>query len=222
VNFYGITDLTTFVLGTIFIVLLPGPNSLYVMTVASRRGHRLGYHAAIGIVVADTVLMLLAATGMASLLQASSTIYLTMKFIGAAYLAWLGAQLMHDGIAHWRHWPAWQQGPDQAAERRPDRKRLDLSRPFRTAVMIGLLNPKAIMFFVSFFIQFVDPAYGYPALSFVILGVIVQIFSVMYLIALIVGGARLSQRFGQRRWLPAISIAGTGLLFIGFAAKLAL
>lgn len=221
-NLYGITDLTTFIFGTIFIVLLPGPNSLYVMTVASRRGHGAGYQSALGIVVADTVLMLLAATGAASLLYASATVYTVMKFIGAAYLAWLGIQLMHDGIAHWWHWPAWQQNPDQTAQQRPDRRRLELSRPFRTAVMIGLLNPKAIMFFVSFFIQFVDPAYDYPALSFVILGLIVQIFSVLYLIALIIGGTRLSQRFGQRRWLPALGSAGTGLLFIGFAAKLAL
>lgn len=217
-NLYGITDLSTFILGTIVIVLLPGPNSLYVMTVASRRGHGPGYQAGLGIVVADTVLMLLAATGAASLLHTSAAIYTVMKLIGAGYLAWLGVQLIRDGLGHWRHWPN-SPSPMNQAHRR---QRLDMSLPFRSAVMIGLLNPKAIMFFVSFFIQFVDPAYAYPALTFVVLGLIVQLFSVMYLIGLIIGGSRLSHRFGQHRWLPAISIAGTGLLFIGFAAKLAL
>jgi hypothetical protein len=67
----GITDLSTFILGTIFIVLLPGPNSLYVMTLASRQGLLAGYRAACGIFVGDTVLMLLAATGAASALHAS-------------------------------------------------------------------------------------------------------------------------------------------------------
>lgn len=69
--FYGITDLTTFILGTIFIVLLPGPNSLYVMAAASRWGVRAGYQGAAGIFVGDTILMLLAVTGMASVLRAT-------------------------------------------------------------------------------------------------------------------------------------------------------
>ena len=60
--FYGITDLSTFVLGTVFIVLLPGPNSLYVMAAASRWGVSAGYRGALGIVVGDTILMLLAVT----------------------------------------------------------------------------------------------------------------------------------------------------------------
>ena len=60
---YGITDLTTFILGTIFIVLLPGPNSVYVMTVASRRGVAQGYRGACGIFLGDTILMVLSATG---------------------------------------------------------------------------------------------------------------------------------------------------------------
>ena len=63
--FYGVTDLGTFVLGTIVIVLLPGPNSLYVMTVASRFGVAAGYRGAAGIFVGDLVLMTLAATGVA-------------------------------------------------------------------------------------------------------------------------------------------------------------
>ncbi len=64
--FYGITDITTFIAGTIFIVLLPGPNSLYVMSVASRWGIAAGYRGACGVFVGDTILMLLSATGAAS------------------------------------------------------------------------------------------------------------------------------------------------------------
>ena len=67
--YYGITDLSTFILGTIFIVLLPGPNSLYVMSVASRWGIAAGYRGACGIFLGDLILMILSATGVASLLQ---------------------------------------------------------------------------------------------------------------------------------------------------------
>ena len=86
---YGITDLATYVLGTIFIVLLPGPNSLYVLSLASQRGVRAGYLGACGIFAGDTILMVLSATGVASLLQASPALFMVLKYIGAGYLAWM-------------------------------------------------------------------------------------------------------------------------------------
>ena len=77
------------------------------------------------------------------------------------------------------------------------------------------------MFFVSFFIQFVDPGYAYPALSFAILGLICQIISGLYLSALILGGAHLAAQFRSRRRLAAGATGGVGAMFIGFGARLA-
>jgi leucine efflux protein len=94
-------------------------------------------------------------------------------------------------------------------------------RTYRTALVISLMNPKAILFFVSFFIQFVDPAYAHPGLSFMILGVIVQIVSLLYLSALIFGGAYLADQFRRRRRLSAGATGAVGGMFIGFSAKLA-
>lgn len=67
---FGITDLSTYLLGTLFIVLLPGPNSLYVLSVAAQRDVRLGFQGACGIFVGDTILMVLSATGVASVRKA--------------------------------------------------------------------------------------------------------------------------------------------------------
>ncbi len=80
---YGITDLATFILGTVFIVLLPGPNSLYVMTVASRHGIAAGYRGAAGIFAGDTVLMLLSTAGAASLLRSTPLAFMVVKYVGA-------------------------------------------------------------------------------------------------------------------------------------------
>jgi leucine efflux protein len=208
---YGITDLTTFVLGTIFIVLLPGPNSLYVMTVASRFGIAAGYRGAFGIFLGDLILMVLSATGAASLLSTTPALFMLVKYAGAAYLAWMGFGLLRSAVATWRR-PAVDDAPPPS---------LDDSRPFRSALIISLMNPKAILFFVSFFIQFVDPAYRFPALSFAILGVIVQICSLAYLSLLIFGGAKLADAFRRRRRSAAAATGAVGGLFIGFSAKLA-
>jgi leucine efflux protein len=209
--FYGITDLATFILGTIVIVLLPGPNSLYVMSIASRFGVTAGYRGACGIFLGDSILMALSATGTASLLQTTTALFTAIKYAGAVYLAWLGMSLLGGARAMWRG----------RAENRLTAKTVDVSHPFRTALFISLINPKAILFFVSFFIQFVDPNYPQPALSIAILGTIVQVCSAAYLSLLIFGGAYLAHQFRSRRRLSAAATAGVGVLFIGFAAKLA-
>lgn len=209
--FYGITDIVTFILGTIFIVLLPGPNSLYVMTVASRWGVGAGYRGACGIFVGDTILMILSATGVASLLQANPAVFMVLKYAGAAYLSWLGIGLLRSA---WRIWRGHAVPP-------PRQENLDSSHPFKTALVISLMNPKAILFFISFFIQFVAPDYPHPALSFLILGLIVQICSALYLSALIFGGAQLAQQFRRRQHLSAAATGSVGGLFIGFGVKLA-
>ncbi|MEW6514855.1 MAG: leucine efflux protein LeuE [Pseudomonadota bacterium] len=208
---YGITDLATFILGTIFIVLLPGPNSLYVMTVASRWGIGAGYRGACGIFVGDAILMTLSATGVASVLQANPAVFMVLKYAGAVYLGWLGFGLLRSA---WRTWRG-------QALPQPRQEKLDQSHPFRTALVISLMNPKAILFFISFFIQFVAPEYPHPALSFLILGVIVQICSALYLSVLIFGGVQLAQQFRRRQRLSAAATGSVGGLFIGFGVKLA-
>ncbi len=218
---YGITDLATFVLGTVFIVLLPGPNSLYVMTVASRHGIAAGYRGAAGIFAGDTVLMLLSTAGAASLLRSTPLAFMAVKYAGAAYLAWLGLGLLRAGFAAWRQRTRSQPGPVRVEATVPITPGTGAIKPMRTAFVISLMNPKAILFFVSFFIQFVDPDYPQPALSFLLLGLIVQVCSALYLSALIFGGARLAQRFGRRPLLSAAGMAAMGALFVGFGARLA-
>ena len=212
--FYGIPDLTTFVIGTIFIVLLPGPNSLYVVALASRQGITAGYRGAFGIFAGDAILMLLSATGAASLLRSLPALFWVIKLAGAAYLAWIGLCLLREGVRGWR---------SRAAGGAPVETtlRFDGAHPFRKALVISLMNPKAILFFVSFFVQFVDPGYAHPELSFLILGGIVQLCSALYLSMLIFGGAGLARHFRARRRLSAAATGSVGGLFIGFGAKLA-
>lgn len=211
----GVTDLYTYVLGTIAIVLLPGPNSLYVLAVAARRGVRQGYRGAMGVFCGDGVLMLVSAAGMASLLRAVPALFMVVKYAGAAYLGFVGVKMLYGAIRGWRDRSAGRVATDTPE---PEPK---AENAFRRAFTISLMNPKAILFFVSFFIQFVDPGYAYPAVSFLLLAIIVQICSALYLSVLIFSGNRLAAAFRSRRRLAAAGTSAIGALFVGFGVKLA-
>jgi leucine efflux protein len=221
----GITDFWTYVLGTAAIIVLPGPNALFVLSVAARAGVRAGYRAAGGVFVGDAVLMVLSAAGVASLLQAYPPVFLVIKYAGAAYLGWVGVGIIRGAVRRWRRRDA-TSGADgrEAAEAggaAGPAGAADLRRPFRRAAVVSLLNPKAILFFVSFFIQFVEPGYAHPALSFLVLGLVVQLFSGLYLSFLIFSGRFLAGQFRRRRGLAAAASSGIGALFVGFGVKLA-
>lgn len=209
--YYGITDLSTFILGTVFIVLLPGPNSLYVMATASRFGIAAGYRGALGIFVGDAILMAFAAGGAASLLRATPALFLALKYAGALYLVYLGLNLLRAALRNWRGFKPAQATPPS----------LDGAQPFRVALTISLLNPKAILFFFSFFVQFVSPDYPHPEVPFLIQAVIVQICSLLYLSVLIFGGAYLATIFQRQQRLSALATGTVGGLFVAFGLRLA-
>ncbi|MEU8752604.1 leucine efflux protein LeuE [Streptomyces chartreusis] len=211
---FGVIDLPTYLAGLVLIVLLPGPNSLYVLSVAARRGVRAGYTAAAGVWCGDTVLMTLSAAGVASLLQANAVLFGIVKYAGAGYLTWLAIGMMRAA------WAMWRTRREKAVEESTDT--VSHERPFRRAFVVSLLNPKAILFFVAFFVQFVDPGYAYPALSFVVLGAFAQAASFLYLTALIFSGTRLAGAFRRRKRLSAGATSAAGALFLGFAVKLSL
>ncbi|MFJ3927330.1 leucine efflux protein LeuE [Streptomyces sp. NPDC090022] len=216
----GVTDLPTYLAGLVLIILLPGPNSLYVLSVAARRGVRTGYRAAAGVWTGDTVLMVLAAAGAASLLQTSPVVFGIVKLLGAGYLTWLAVAMLRGAWALWRS-RGERDGEPAGAGDGVAGDAGEAERPYRRALLISLFNPKAILFLVSFFVQFVDPAYAYPALSFLVLGTLLQVGSFLYLTLLIFGGTRLSAAFRSRRRLSAGATSAAGVLFLGFAAKLA-
>ncbi|MGQ4432947.1 MULTISPECIES: leucine efflux protein LeuE [unclassified Streptomyces] len=213
---FGVIDLPTYLAGLVLIVLLPGPNSLYVLSVAARRGTRAGYTAAAGVWCGDTVLMTLSAAGVASLLQANAVLFGIVKYAGAGYLTWLAFGMLRAA------WSLWRSREERAAMEPAPVAEAAEERPYRRAFVVSLFNPKAILFFVAFFVQFVDPGYAYPALSFVVLGAFAQLASFLYLSALIFSGTRLATAFRRRRRLAAGATSAAGALFLGFAVKLSL
>lgn len=218
---FGTVDLRTYVVATVLIILLPGPNSLYVLSVASRRGRRDGFAAAAAVFCGDSVLMIASAAGLASVFAASPILYNAVRWAGVLYLTYLASTLIYGG------WKTWREAKRADAPDQGDAKPATVAtavrteRPFVRALIASLLNPKAILFFVAFFVQFVDPTYEYPVLSYLVLFVILQTCSMVYLSTLIFAGDRFARIFRTRRGLAAAGNGLVGAVMIGFAAKLA-
>ena len=220
-SFYGVTDLWTYVIGAFGIILLPGPNSLYVLSVATGRGVRAAYQGAFGVFVGDTILLVCTAMGAASLMHTHMALFMLVKYAGAAYLSWVGFNLLRSAMASLRARADSVPVAAASTSAKPVVAAGHLQRPFRRALLISLLNPKAILFLLSFFVQFIDPAYAQPEVPFVILSAILMSFSAVYLTALIFAGARVAQVFGRRKRLSAGLSGAVGGLFVGFGVKLA-
>jgi leucine efflux protein len=223
-SFYGVTDIWTYVLGAIGIILLPGPNSLYVLSVATARGVKAGYQGALGVFLGDTVLLALTGLGAAGLLRTQPALFMVVKYVGAGYLSWIGINLLWAAVQKWRASAvrgAAGVAEQAAAEPASQQVAANMAQPFQRALVISLLNPKAILFLLSFFVQFIDPTYDTPAIPFLILSVIVMACSAVYLSALIFAGARLAQAFSRRQRLSAGLSSSVGALFLWFGAKLA-
>lgn len=117
----GITDFWTYVLGVVFVILLPGPNSLFVLATSAQRGVATGYRAACGVFLGDAVLMLLSALGVASLLKAEPMLFIGLKYLGAAYLFYLGVGMLRGA---WRKL----RNPEATAAQA---EQVDVHQPFR-------------------------------------------------------------------------------------------
>ena len=205
----GILNIGVFFAGVVVIILMPGPNSLYVLSTATRRGVADGYKAAGAVFIGDAVIMLLAALGVDSLMRLYPATFMAVQYAGAAYLGWLGLKALYGAFMR----GSGGEGDSHAACR---------ENPFKRALILSLSNPKAIMFFVSFFVQFVDPSKGHTGLAFLVLACIVQVVSMTYLSFLILGGAKVAASLKGSRVAQRLGSALTGSVFLGFGVRLAL
>ena len=212
----GIIDFPTYLLGTLFTILFPGPNSLYVLTITTQKGWRSGAWAASGIFIGDSVLMIGVALGAATLLASSPTIFNVVRSLGAFYLAYLGMGLVRGGKIRWS-------GADEPEHSEAANQGFIIGlHPFVAALALSLTNPKAIFFFVSFFSQFIQPDFAYPIHTFLYLACVLQMMSMTYLTALICAGQIFLGFFQRRpRWAAVLWIF-VGLLLIAFAVRLLL
>jgi RhtB (resistance to homoserine/threonine) family protein len=199
-------DLLPFLGISVLLIVVPGPDTAVVMKNALLGGRRAGVQAALGVTLGLAVWTLAAAAGLAALLQASEIAFTALKLVGAAYLVWIGVQLLRTREAA------------VVGEAAP--RRVAGARALRQGLLTDLGNPKVGVFFTSFLPQFIHGAgAAFPAL--LALGAIFAGLTLAWLAAygVAVGhAAAFIRRPRVRRALDRI----TGAVFVGFGVTLAL
>lgn len=204
---YGVISFWSYVIGAIFIILVPGPNTFFVLKTSIAGGLKNGYTAAAGVFLGDAILMFLAYAGVATLIKTTPLLFSIVRYLGAIYLLWLGLKMLYSTLRRTHN-----------AEQAHEVQRGDI---FRRSLVLSLTNPKAILFYVSFFVQFIDIHYTSPGMSFFILGVTLEMISISYFSFLIISGSYVTQLVKTRKRLARLGNSLIGLLFVGFAARLA-
>jgi len=176
------TTLLLFLGTTLALFLSPGPNMAFVLSHAVAMGPRGGLAVALGIGIADVVLTVLTATGVAGLVAAWPPSFDLLRFGGAAYLLWMA-------------WNAWRQ-PGQLKVTQAGAQ--SLVQVCRRSALNSLLNPKALLFFLVFLPQFVEPSATPVGVQLALLGGILTLASVVFHGLLGLVGGRLAQALSQR------------------------
>jgi len=200
----GITDYATFVVTILVFLLVPGPGNLALITSTSKGGIRGGLAATLGVILGDQVLMWSAVAGVAALLAAYPDAFNAVQWIGAAYLTWLGAQMLlaKPGAA-----PVLNIKPHHYLQQ---------------AMMITLLNPKAILFYMAFFPLFVDPVTQRGLITYAFMAATIAVLTFLYGLTSSMLTHFLAEKVRANPTVTRVLEKVAGVFLIGFGVKLAL
>jgi leucine efflux protein len=200
---FGIADYGAFVVAIIIFLAIPGPGNLAIITSTGKGGIRGGLAAAFGLIAGDQILMWAAVAGVAALLSAYPPAFKAVQWLGAAYLAWLGFRMLTT-----------KPGAAPVLNIRP-------RQYFRQALMITLLNPKAIVFYMAFFPLFVDPARHQGLLTFGVMALTIAALTFAYCLGATLLTHFLAERLRANPRITALLEKLAGVFLIGFGVKLA-
>ena len=200
----GITNYSTFVIAFILLLLLPGPGNLALITSAGKGGLSGGLASVLGLLVGDQILLWLTVAGVAALLAANPVVFHALQWFGAAYLAWLGFKMV--------------------MAKAGDKPMLDIKAGhyFQQTLVITLFNPKAIMFYVAFFPQFIDPQNHRGIVTFAVMAATIAVLGFTYCLSVVLITHFMAERIRSNPKVTSMLQKVAGLFLVGFGVKLAL
>ena len=202
--FFGISDYGAFVAAIVLFLAIPGPGNLALITSTGKGGITGGLGATLGVIVGDQVLMWLAVAGVATVLATYPAAFVAVQWMGALYLTWLGWKML--------------------SAKPGDAPVLNI-RPrdfFQQAVVITLLNPKAIVFYMAFFPLFVDPQTHLGWISFGVMAATIAALTFLYGLGMTLLTYHLAERMRSNPRIGRILEKLAGIFLVGFGLKLAI
>ena len=195
----SLSTIATFALASIAILVIPGPAVLYILNRSVSDGRRVGLAAVAGLELGTFVHVLAATAGLSAVLASSAAAFNTIKWLGAAYLIFVGVRTLL------RHPPAID----------TDHPGVSPRRAFHQGVVVNVLNPKVALFFLSFLPQFIHPDRGHPTAQAFLLGIEFVAIACLSdgLYAIIASGLR--DVLMRGRSLPFVQRYVAGTVFIG-------
>lgn len=160
----GIINLPLFVVTSIIIIVAPGPDFIYVTTRGVSQGKKIGTLSALGISVGLLIHTILAAFGLSAIIQTSRIAYLTINYIGAGYLIFLGLKALFT----------------KSKLLNMEENNCSKKNVFIQGILTNLFNPKAIVTFMAFLPQFVDIKINHPIFQFLFLGIILSLIAILW------------------------------------------
>ncbi|MEY4122671.1 MAG: hypothetical protein RLZZ457_1509 [Pseudomonadota bacterium] len=201
---FGIADYGAFVVAIIIFLAIPGPGNLALLTATGKGGVRAGMAATLGVIAGDQVLLWMAVAGVSALLVTYPAAFVTVQWLGAIYLVWLGAKLLGTKM-----------GDAPVLELKPHHY-------MRQALVITLFNPKAIVFYMAFFPLFVNPAVHQGLVTFAAMAATIAVLTFAYGLVLVLLAHFLAARIRGSAVATFALNKTAGLLLIVFGLKLAL
>lgn len=211
---FGIENYLGFIMAAILLNLTPGTDSMYIITRSISQGQAAGFYSVLGITSGALVHTLFAALGLSVLLANSPTAFMIVKYIGAAYLCYLGFKMLtsknSNSIAN----------SLSKAQDVTRHKAVDGWKIYQQGVLTNVFNPKVALFFLAFFPQFIDTSYAYGMLSFLILGLTFATTGFIWCLCLALLAARFSTRLRENPSIETMLNRISGVVFIGLGIKL--
>jgi len=205
---YGIENLSAFILAAIVVVVSPGVDTIMVLTRSISRGKTAGLYSAVGVSLGLLVHTCAATFGLSIILAKSAFAYSFIKYLGAAYLIYLGYKSIT--------------AKTQQNELLSTAKPFGNVKMFYTAFLSDVLNPKIAIFFLAFLPQFVSPEAINSPVPYFLLGSIILFITLIWCTSLALLGSRIAVFFNKSKRAEAIMNKTSGIVFILLGLKVAL
>ncbi|MEQ9300239.1 MAG: LysE family translocator [Cyclobacteriaceae bacterium] len=205
---YSIAHWVTFFTAAILLNLSPGPDLIFIISQTSKKGIRSGFAAVSGIWTGTFVHVIFAALGLSAILMTSAIAFSVVKWVGAAYLIWLGIQsIKSNGTS--------------LSKKDNTAPELNSRKTFQQGILVSILNPKVAIFFLAFLPQFVEPQAGAISLQLFLHGFLIIVVAAFVEIPIIFISGQLIKYLGANKKVSMWMDRGLGALFIWLGFKLA-